>query len=370
MVRITSKAEAIWTALVADQTLAGSMGKLIVDNLDEKVSAAKTLKNLAILTDLSNYKFSQHPLASDYTAVRAALLDQITALRLAELDAANLPADVDVIKGDTPYLADLALPGSPTSGSIGQLVKTNLDALISSRASATDWTSTLATDLAAMVAALTAARAAFLDSLDPLNFHYEFNTQALDTDLLALIGAGASYVLGSADNLPTYYGFLTGGGAGNVAGYSPGGCTKGRLHTPWMTGKTTVTWEANFKSNNNTNVQHMMGLFHSVPLTSYSEPADYCAHFFFDPGVSANWQARSYDSAELQTDTGVAFAGGFHVFKIVWSRTSVLFYIDGVLKATHATQIPSNPLAPEMLTSSVDANLKAILTTYVDVKTS
>ncbi len=34
------------------------------------------------------------------TAARAALLDQITALRLAELDAANLPADVDLIKSD------------------------------------------------------------------------------------------------------------------------------------------------------------------------------------------------------------------------------------------------------------------------------
>lgn len=36
-------------------------------------------------------------LAAKLTAARAALLDQITALRLAELDAANLPADVDTL---------------------------------------------------------------------------------------------------------------------------------------------------------------------------------------------------------------------------------------------------------------------------------
>lgn len=37
-------------------------------------------------------------LAAKLTLARAALLDQITALRLAELDAANIPADMDTIK--------------------------------------------------------------------------------------------------------------------------------------------------------------------------------------------------------------------------------------------------------------------------------
>jgi len=36
-------------------------------------------------------------LDDNYTAARAALLDQITALRMAELDAANIPADVDTL---------------------------------------------------------------------------------------------------------------------------------------------------------------------------------------------------------------------------------------------------------------------------------
>jgi len=40
------------------------------------------------------------------TAARAALLDQITAIRLAELDAANIPADIDAIKAVTDALPD------------------------------------------------------------------------------------------------------------------------------------------------------------------------------------------------------------------------------------------------------------------------
>lgn len=49
-------------------------------------------------------------LADKLTAARALLLDQITALRMAELDAANIPADVDAIQQGvdgllTPYQA-------------------------------------------------------------------------------------------------------------------------------------------------------------------------------------------------------------------------------------------------------------------------
>ncbi len=47
----------------------------------------------------------------------------ITEARLAELDAANMPADLDVVKADTPYIADLALPTTPTTGSLGRLAK-------------------------------------------------------------------------------------------------------------------------------------------------------------------------------------------------------------------------------------------------------
>ncbi len=43
-------------------------------------------------------------LADKLTAAKAALLDEITALRMAELDAVNLPADIDIIKGYTDSL--------------------------------------------------------------------------------------------------------------------------------------------------------------------------------------------------------------------------------------------------------------------------
>lgn len=55
-----------------------------------------------------------------------ALASICTEARLAELDAANIPADLDVVKADTPYLADAALPATPTADSIGDLVKKHL----------------------------------------------------------------------------------------------------------------------------------------------------------------------------------------------------------------------------------------------------
>jgi hypothetical protein len=58
-----------------------------IDNLDELVSAAKLIKNPATLTDYPNIKFSQHPLASDYTPDRAAKID-------------NLDKSVSAVAGD------------------------------------------------------------------------------------------------------------------------------------------------------------------------------------------------------------------------------------------------------------------------------
>ena len=51
---------------------------------------------------------------------------------------ADVYSDTQTIVADTPYLADAALPGSPTSGSIGALVKTNLDAKASDIKAKTD----------------------------------------------------------------------------------------------------------------------------------------------------------------------------------------------------------------------------------------
>lgn len=58
------------------------------------------------------------------------------------------------------------------------------------------------------------------------------------------------------------------------------------------------------------------------------------------------WQCVTHDAAgETATSTGVTLAANFewHTFRIVYDTTtpSVLFYLDGVLKATHTTHLPA-----------------------------
>jgi hypothetical protein len=98
-----------------------------------------------------------------------------------------IKTQTDVMVADTPYLADAALPVTPTAGSIGALVKTNLDAAISSRASAADYTAARAGYLdninQAGLLQLTVARAGYLDNLSA-------GAAALEATLTAIKGAG------------------------------------------------------------------------------------------------------------------------------------------------------------------------------------
>lgn len=78
-------------------------------------------------------------LAAKLTAARAALLDQITALRMAELDAANIPTDIDTL---------LARLTALRAGYLDELAAANIPA-----------------DVDTLLARLTAARAGYLDFL-------------------------------------------------------------------------------------------------------------------------------------------------------------------------------------------------------------
>ena len=61
----------------------------------------------------------------------------------------------------------------------------------------------------------------------------------------------------------------------------------------------------------------------------------------------ANYKAYStLAGATTTTDTGVAIDTSWHIFKIVATPSDVKFYIDGVLKATHTTNIPTTNIGP------------------------
>jgi len=122
-------------------------------------------------------------LANKLTAARATLLEQITALRMAELDPAGLPADVAAVAAEivavladtATLIANLALVQVDTTailvdtettipGTITAL-QAGVDAIPTAPALAASWTAALATALAAY----TAARGGYLDELAAAN---------------------------------------------------------------------------------------------------------------------------------------------------------------------------------------------------------
>ncbi|MEK7169520.1 MAG: hypothetical protein AAB700_01620, partial [Patescibacteria group bacterium] len=72
---------------------------------------------------------------------------------------------------------------------------------------------------------------------------------------------------------------------------------------------------------------------------------------YFRATGAGNWFAVTREaSIETATDTGIAQLTSFQIFKIVTNSagTSVGFYINNVLKATHTTNIPTTSLYPHL----------------------
>lgn len=103
-------------------------------------------------------------LADKLTAARAALLDEITAGRMSELDAANIPADIDTLLARV--TAAVALASVCTEARLAELDAANIP-----------------TDLATITAyvdeletRLSAVRAGYLDELGPTNVPADIDT--------------------------------------------------------------------------------------------------------------------------------------------------------------------------------------------------
>lgn len=79
---------------------------------------------------------------------------------------------------------------------------------------------------------------------------------------------------------------------------------------------------------------------------------------FYKSGTG-NWRARtmgSGSSSGTDTDTGVAQDDAYHIFKIVATSSSIKFYIDTVLVATHSTNIPTVDMRIEHKLTLLSAN--------------
>lgn len=151
---LANKLTAVRAALL-DEITAGRMSELDAANLPADIDT--------LLTRLS--------------AARALLLDEITAVRLGELDAANLPADIDTLL--TRVTAAVALASVCTEARLSELDAANIPADLTA---ITNYVDTLEAAIGAIEGAttlhnkLTAARAGYLDELAAANIPADIDT--------------------------------------------------------------------------------------------------------------------------------------------------------------------------------------------------
>jgi hypothetical protein len=119
---------AMWNEAIPATPASGSYGEKINSNLDAAVSSRAS--------------------GADYTAARAGNLDNLDALISSR---ATPGAAMDLVVAAKTAIWNEAIPATPSSGSYGERVKSNLDAAITSRADGSAYTN---------------ARAANLDNLD------------------------------------------------------------------------------------------------------------------------------------------------------------------------------------------------------------
>lgn len=63
---------------------------------------------------------------------------------------------------------------------------------------------------------------------------------------------------------------------------------------------------------------------------------------------------------ETVTDSGIADSSTFHLFEIKATSSEVRFYIDGVLVATHTTNIPTTGISPRIGVAETEAAVKTM----------
>lgn len=190
-----------------------------------------------------------------------------------------------------------------------------------------------------------------------LNFFDDFNFTALDADVWTEGGdaGGASQMRDGLDDTPTAWYLITQNLINNDWYWHGATNERNKLFTPYEGGMEAVDWRAGVMFRIITNAAAFFGLLNGPAMINYAEPLQRCAHFFIDTAIGVNYFCRSYDGAEEQTDSGVAIDTDFHDFRILWTAASVLFYIDDVLVATHAAQVPARQCFSEFLVRTLAA---------------
>lgn len=200
-----------------------------------------------------------------------------------------------------------------------------------------------------------------------LRFYDDFNRPEEDTDVWTSGGDAGTFLLSTAGLQPTAWRLTTGGTINDDRYIHGRDVINNKMFTPYEEGIDTVTWEARVRVNQATVLSAFIGTLRDA-ITDYAEPPSSCAHFLIDPVITNTFRARTRAAAEEETDTLVALDTDWHTFRIVWTIASVLFYIDDVLVATHAAQVPNCAHTSEFLIRTEAAGLKWMDIDYVHVE--
>jgi len=175
-------AQQIWDSLTSALTTAGSVGKLVTDNINATIASrmatftytAPDNTSVGTILTRTDVATSTRASAADYTATRAGYLDATVSSRLATTGLTSLQADVTAIK--TPVVANLDAAVSSRLATTGltslqadvTAIKTpvvaNLDATVSSRLATASYTST--TGITSLQADITAIKTPVVANLD------------------------------------------------------------------------------------------------------------------------------------------------------------------------------------------------------------
>jgi hypothetical protein len=109
-------------------------------------------------------------------------------------------------------------------------------------------------------------------------------------------------------------------------------------------------------------------------IVGLNSTIDYAAgtdgiYIYIDQVALTNFYARTISSSSTtDTDTGIAFARAtYYRLDFHYTPSSVKFYIDGVLVATHTTNIPSDDMMPVMAVEcDATGNGQSLDYSYVD----
>ena len=115
-----------------------------------------------------------------------------------------------------------------------------------------------------------------------------------------------------------------------------------QLHQPFSSSGSVLIWVQQWSSNVDGTQASTAGLMQGVR----GDAAGNNAAIFNCSLWSANWQARNCGSAGLQTDVDTTVTRDLnkHLFKIQTSGSDCKYYIDGTLRATITTNLPTGDL--------------------------